>query len=304
MNLLPALLAAAALALLPARAADKPQPTEEELQKLLHAAPDVAAAKPKQPRKLLVFTLCKGYYHVSIAHGAKALEFAGRKTGAFTAVVSDDIAMFEPETLRQFDAVCFLSALGELFLPEDLDKLPAAEQAKHLANDARLKKSLLDWVRSGRGLAGIHGASWLFYQRGSEFAEALGGLFESHPWNSYERLAVKLDEPDHPLNRAFGGQGFEIIDEGYQFKDPYSRRKNRVLYSLDLEKMDTNKPNLRPDRDYGLCWVKRFGEGRVFYTALGHNPEEFWNPALMRHIVDGLQFTLGDLDVPAEPVAR
>lgn len=283
-------------------AAEKPQPTDEELKKLFHAAPATPAAKPRQPRKLLVFTLCKGYYHVSIAHGARALEFAGEKTGAFTTVVSEDIALFEPENLRQFDGVCFLSALGELFLPDDFEKLPPEKQAGALQNDARLKRALLDWVRSGKGLAGIHGASWLFYQRGSEFAAALGGLFESHPWNAYERLAVKLDEPDHPLNRAFGGCNFEIVDEGYQFKDPYSRMKNRVLYSLDLTRMDTNKPNLRADRDYGLCWVKRFGAGRVFYTALGHNPEEFWNPAFLRHIVDGLQFTLGDLDVPCDPV--
>ena len=282
-------------------AADKPQPTEEELKKLYHAAPTKATAPPKQPRRLLVFTLCKGYYHDSIAHGAKALEFAGQKTGAFVATVSDDIAMFEPEKLGQFDGVCFVSALGELFLPENLDQLPADQQAELLKNDVRLKRSLLDWVKSGRGLAGIHGASWLFYQRGSEFSEAFGGLFDSHPWNAYERIAVKLDEPDHPLLRAFGGQGFEIIDEGYQFKDPYSRKKNRVLYSMDLEKMDTNKPNLRADRDMGLCWVKKFGEGRVFYTALGHNPEEFWNPALMQHIVDGIQFTLGDLPAPSDP---
>jgi type 1 glutamine amidotransferase len=287
-----------------ARAADKPQPTDEELKKLFHAAPAKATAQPKQPRKLLVFTLCKGYYHTSIAHGAKALEFAGQKSGAFTTVISDDIAMFEPDKLKEFDGVCFVSALGELFLPDDFDKLPADQQAAALKNDARLKRALLDWVKSGKGLSGIHGASWLFYQRGTEFAEAFGGLFESHPWNAFERIAVKLDEPDHPLNRAFGGQGFEIIDEGYQFKDPYSRKKNRVLYSMDLAKMDTNKPNLRADRDYGLCWVKGFGDGRVFYTALGHNPEEFWNPALMQHIVDGIQFTLGDLPAPSEAMGK
>ena len=282
------------------RAADQPQPNDEELKKLFHAAPTRATAKPKQPRHLLVFTLCKGYYHVSIAYGAKAIEFAGQKTGAFTATVSDDIAMFEPDRLAQFDGICFVSALGELFLPEDLDQRPAEEQARLKANDARLKRHLLEWVRNGKGLSGIHGASWLFY-KWPEFSEALGGLFESHPWNAFERIAVKIEEPDHPLVRVFEGKGFEIIDEGYQFTDPWSRKLNRVLYSMDLEKMDTHKPNLRPDRDYGLCWVKRFGEGRVFYTALGHNSEEFWNPALMQHIVDGIQYTLGDLEAPSEP---
>jgi hypothetical protein len=288
---------------IPARAADKPQPTEDQARKIASAVPRHAAVAPKQPRKLLVFTLCKGYYHTSIPHGALAIRLMGEKTGAFTATVSDDVGLFEPEKLKEFDGICFVSALGELFLPEDFEKLPAERQAELKRNDDRLKGHLLAWIKSGKGLAGIHGASWLFY-KWPEFSEALGGLFDSHPWNAYEKIAVKLDEPDHPLVRVFEGKGFEIVDEGYQFKDPYSRKKNRVLYSMDLSRMETNKPNLRPDRDMGLCWVKRFGEGRVFYTALGHNEEEFWNPALLKHILDGIQFSLGDLPAPSEPIAR
>jgi type 1 glutamine amidotransferase len=66
--------------------------------------------------------------------------------------------------------------------------------------------------------------------------------------------------------------------------------------------MDTNKPNLRVDRDMGLCWVKRYGEGRIFYSALGHNNEEFWNPTLLRHFLDGIQFSLGDLPGDTTPL--
>jgi type 1 glutamine amidotransferase len=287
----------------PARTADHPQPTDEELRKLASAGPAKATATPKQPRKLLVFTLCKGYYHVSIPYGAKAIQFMGQKTGAFTATISDDIAMFEPDALRQFDGVCFVSALGELFLPDNVDQLPPAQQAAAKANDARLKRNFFAWLRSGHGMAAIHGASALF-DRTPEFGAALGGVFDSHPWNAFEKIAVKLDEPDNPLLAAFGGRGFEIIDEGYQFKEPYSRRSDRVLYSMDTARMDMNKPHLRPDHDFGLCWVRKAGEGRVFYTALGHNAEEFWNPALLRHMLDGLQFTLGDLDVPTMPGTR
>jgi hypothetical protein len=284
-------------------AADKPQPTDEQARKIASAVPGQAAVSPKQPRQLLVFTLCKGYYHTSIPHGALAVRLMGERTGAFTATVSDDIAMFEPAKLKEFDGICFVSALGELFLPDDFDSLPPEKQAELKRNDERLKQNLLGWLKSGKGLVGIHGASWLFY-KWPEFSEALGGLFESHPWNAHEKIAVKLNEPEHPLVRVFDGRGFEIIDEGYQFKDPYSRNRNRVLYSMDLTRMETNKPNLRPDRDLGLCWVKRFGEGRVFYTALGHNEEEFWNPALLKHILDGIQFSLGDLQAPADPTGR
>ena len=282
------------------RAADKPMPTDEELRKIASAVPTKAAVGPKQPRKLLVFTLCKGYYHTSIPYGAKAVALMGERTGAFKATISDDIVFFEPENLREFDGICLVSALGEFFLPDNFDKLPPAEQETARKNDARLKKNLEDYIRSGKGLAGIHGGCWAFNQTPA-FAEMLGATFVNHPWNSTERIAVKIDEPSHPIVTAFRGAGFEIIDEGYQFKDPYSRAKLRVLLSLDTARMDMNKPNLRADGDFGLCWVKRFGQGRIFYTALGHNSEEFWNPQLLRHFLDGIQFALGDLPADTEP---
>jgi type 1 glutamine amidotransferase len=281
-------------------AAEATGPTAEELRKIASAVPAKANATPAKPRRLLVFTLCRGYVHASIPYGARAVELMGERTGAFKATISDDIAWFEPEKLKQFDGICLVSALGELFLPADFDKLSADKQAEARQTDTRLKRVLLEYLRSGGGLAGIHGASYAFYQW-PEFGEALGGLFDSHPWNATEKIAIKIDEPSHPVVAVFQGVGFEIIDEGYQFKDPYSRSRSRVLYSLDPSRTDMNKQGLRADRDFGLCWVRRFGQGRVFYTALGHNSEEFWNPLLLRHILDGIQFSLGDLAAPAEP---
>ena len=46
---------------------------------------------------------------------------------------------------------------------------------------------------------------------------------------------MKIDEPGHPLNKAFGNAGFVIKDEIYQMKTPpYSRDNRRVFLSLDL----------------------------------------------------------------------
>jgi hypothetical protein len=47
--------------------------------------------------------------------------------------------------------------------------------------------------------------------------------------------------------------------------------------------------------------VKPFGEGRVFYTCLGHNPATFENPKFLQHVLDGIQFAVGDLKADAAP---
>jgi type 1 glutamine amidotransferase len=250
---------------------------------------------------LLVFTKCRGYVHASIPYGARAIQLMGEKTGAFQATVSDDIASFEPERLREFDGLCLMSALGEFFLPDDFDKLPADQQAVARGKDARLKANFYAWLSSGKALSAIHGGCYSFHDTPA-FAELFGAAFDRHPWNADEKIAITLDDPQHPVLAAFGGHGIEIIDEGYQFKAPYSRQTMRVLYSLDPTRMEMNKPDLRADRDFGLCWVKRHGEGRIFYSALGHNNEEFWNPVLLRHFLDGIQFSLGDLPGDTTPL--
>ena len=79
----------------------------EELQKIEDAVPTKATAKPTRPRKLLVFTLCKGFVHSSIPYATKALEIMGKKTGAFEIVQSEDMSMFKPENLEDFDAIFF-----------------------------------------------------------------------------------------------------------------------------------------------------------------------------------------------------
>lgn len=275
--------------------------TGELRAKIAAAAPGEPAARPAKARKLLVFTLCKGFVHASIPVGAEAMTILGGKTGAFETVVSDDIAMFEPERLSGFDAVCFMNTTGELFMPKDFDQLEPNVQKEILARDERLKRSLMDFVRGGGGVVGIHAATDCFYQWPA-FGLMMGGYFSGHPWN--EKVGVNNDDPGNPINAVFGGKGFDVADEIYQFRDPYSRERLRVLLSLDTEKTDMSKEGIqREDGDFAVAWVRRWGEGRVFYCSLGHRNEIFHNPAVLRHMLAGTQFALGDLDVDTTPGA-
>jgi len=126
-------------ALVVARApAEEPVPADA-LAKIQAAAPDKATAKPAQPRKLLVYTGCKGFVHSSIPYVAAAIQEIGRKTGAFEVVASADPAVFKPESLQGFAGICLNNTTGELF------------------DDPALKASLLQFVKDGKGLIGIHG---------------------------------------------------------------------------------------------------------------------------------------------------
>lgn len=256
----------------------------EDVQKIESAVPAQATATPQQPRKLLVFTRTEGYKHASIPYIATALKIMGERTGAFDVVISDAMSSFKPRSLRSFDAVVFVNTTKLAF------------------EDPALRQSLMDFVKGGKGVAGIHAATDNFYDW-PEAAAMMGGLFDGHPWHSRGTWAVKLEEPDHPVIAAFGGEGFTINDEIYRIKAPYSRVRVRLLMSLDLTDEATAQAEggQSADADLPVSWVRSFGLGRVFYTGLGHNEHLTWNPAVLQHYLDGIQFVLGDLPAETAP---
>jgi type 1 glutamine amidotransferase len=254
-------------------------------EKLQNAAPAEASVKPAKPRKMLVFWLCKGYYHECIPIANQAFEIMGKKTGAFKVVVSNDMNMFDAKKLAEFDAVMF-------------------NNTTHLDfNEPNQRQALMDFVKGGKGIIGIHAATDNFYNW-PEAAEMMGGQFVAHPWTSNGTWAIKNAEPNHPLNAAFGGKGFKIKDEIYRQKKLSDVKNRRILLTLDLDDPATRnaKGAEETDRDMPVSWIRNYGKGRVFYCGLGHNNEVFVNPAVLRHYLDGIQFALGDLKVDASPV--
>src|SRR5262249_29141492 len=84
----------------------------DAIDKVTQALPQTAPAKPKQPRKILIFSKTAGFRHGSIAIGAKAIAMMGDKTGAYTAFHTEDETFFEPEKLKTFDAVWMMNTTG------------------------------------------------------------------------------------------------------------------------------------------------------------------------------------------------
>ncbi len=261
------------------------QLSQEELKGIQEAAPAAASVKPKQPRLLLIFNLSEGYKHNAIPRASQALEIIGKKTGAYEAVQSEDLSAFLPDNLKRFDAVCFNNTTQLKF------------------EDPRLRKSLLDFIASGKGIIGIHAATDNF-PTWPEGQELFGGVFDGHPWTADSTWEVKIDDQGHPLVAAFKGKGFAIKDEIYRVRQLNLRKNSRVLLGLDMKAERNRKAaGVRPsDRDIPISWVRGYGKGRLFYCSLGHNNEVYANSSVLKHYLDGIQYALGDLQAESTPV--
>lgn len=254
----------------------------EDVAKIRAAAPARALVEPSKPRKLLVYSAADEYYHTAIPWGVEALRILGEKTGAYSVLVCDDRSVFQTEYLEQFDAVCFNNTCGSPF--EELD----------------LRQNLLDFIHSGKGFAGIHCSAHTFVDW-PPYGDMHGGYSLSHPWVD-ETVTVRIEEPDHACVSCLG-ESLDIVDEIYELSmAPYSRADLRVLASIDTERTDMDKSEInRTDGDFALCWVKQYGQGRVFWSGFGHYPNLYWDSRILQHYLAGVQFALGDLEVETAP---
>jgi type 1 glutamine amidotransferase len=138
-----------------------------------------------------------------------------------------------------------------------------------------------------------------------DFNRLIGGYFKFH-WLDPQLITVKIDDPKSPLTAMFHGQEFDIRDEIYTMGiKSFSRDNVHVLTSIDYGKMSAEdkalESNPRADHDYGLSWIHREGQGRVFYEALGHSERIYANTPILEHLLAGMQYAIGDLKADDTP---
>ncbi len=264
--------------------------TADMRAKIEAATPRQALVAPKKPRKLLVTDIQMYSGHGTIPHGNYLLEQMGKRTGAFTPTFSNDLELLKYPRIKDFDAVFLNNICGMVY------------------NDPEVRAGILRYVQEGGGMGGNHAVTFA-NNNWPEFADMMGGWAGAH---HTEKLMVKVDDPNSPLMKSFGPMSFEHTDEFYQFPmySPYSRQKQHVLMSIDVEKSDRATNNrfctecTRPDQDYGLAWIKEYGKGRTYFTPLGHTEIMYTDPRWTNHLLAAVQYILGDLDADATPSAK
>jgi type 1 glutamine amidotransferase len=236
---------------------------------VLAIACTVLTARQPAPKKLLYLTQSVGFKHDVLPLSQEILAGIGRKHG-FDVSIIGDASTITAASLEPYAAVAFYTT-GELPLSD------------------RQKADLMAWIKSGKGFVGIHSATDTFYEW-PEYGEMIGGYFDEHPWNT--RVTMKVEDPRHPATKHLG-RTWALADESYQFKN-YSRGDKHVLLSLDVSSVDLAAKGVkRTDRDFATAWHKPWGSGRVFYTALGHRPEVWQDPAYQEHLAGGITWAMG-----------
>jgi len=252
----------------------------------LLAAQSVTSAK----KQVLVIGEEKGYRHEAVSHAMATIERLGRQTGLWDATLRTDTEAltkkkleYNAKNLTNFDAVVFFTG-GTLEM------------------DAQQKSEFLSFIHEdGKGFIGIHSAAITFVDW-PEYGEMIGGYYDEHPWGTFDAPII-VEDPTFPGMEQWP-KSFVLRDEIYQMR-AYSRKDVRVLMRLDPDKIDLANKNVhRTDRDFAVTWAKTYGKGRVFYTTLGHVPENWDKPEFQKMIIEAVRWATGitSADLTSRPL--
>lgn len=235
------------------------------------AGPSDETPDPAPLARVLVVTHTTGFRHSSIDVAERVLPELGQSAGLYTvdyARTADDVRrLLTPAALAGTDAVAFVNTTGDLGIPD-------------LAG-------FLGWLAAGHGFVGVHSASDTYHER-PEYLEMLGNEFRTH--GAQATVEAVVEAPSHPAVAHFGTR-YRVFDEIYRFT-----RNNRgdVTPLLTLDRYPDDGLDLANQAgDLPLAWTRRHGQGRVFYTALGHRDELWLDAVFQQHVVGGLRWALG-----------
>lgn len=122
-------------------------------------------------------------------------------------------------------------------------------------------------VASGVGLAGCHGGMCDAFRQDVDWQFMTGGNWVSHPGNDGTRYMVHIRNSSSPIVQ--GVKDFSVSSEQYYLHvDPAVE----VLATTRFPVAD-GPHAVNGSFDMPQVWTKGWGKGRVFYNALGHQPE-------------------------------
>ena len=254
-------------------------------------------AIPHRMRVLAWGDVSQGYQHDSVSHALATIERLGYETGAYDTIIRTDSQLITKHPVLGADGKPLLYAKNL----NDFDAI-FFFGVREIVLSSEQKADLLSFVHDdGKAFIVAHAGATAFFSW-PEFGEMVGGRFDEHPWGIINAPVVVEDSNFPGMTHLT--KTFDHTDEYYQIKD-FSRQNSHVLLKLDVSHLDMKMPLVHhQDADWPLVWAKMYGKGRVYYSALGHDPSTWDDRAVQEMYFEAIKWGLGlsNADVTPHPM--
>lgn len=214
--------------------------------------------------KILIFSKTAGYHHECIADGLVAIK-ALCKENNIQVDTTTNPSFFNEEDLDGYAAVLFFNTTGDVL-------------------DSEQETAFERYIQAGGGFIGVHAASdteygWPWY------GNLAGAYFTSHPKIQKAKFVV---QDSSFAATSFLPKEWNRTDELYNLK--MVNDKVNVVLTVDESTYEGGT-----NGDYHpMAWYHEFDGGRSFYTALGHTKESYKEDLFMKHLLEGIKYSIGD----------
>ncbi len=188
--------------------------------------------------------------------------------------------MFD-EPLDDYSAIVFYTC-GNLFEPSMRETPP-------MTVDGR--KRLLDAVAAGTPFVALHSSCyWGPDAVDDPYLEMIGAEFISH--GEQQLGTMRVVAPEFPGT----GESFRLLDEWYALKN-----FTADLHVILVQETEGMVGDMYQRPPFPATWARKHGEGRVFFTSMGHREDVWTNSTYRQILLGGLSWALGRVDADIPP---
>jgi len=210
-------------------------------------------------------------------------------TGRFEVRETEEFRGSGPETLSPYDVVVL----------NYYDK-----RSPDLRWGERADTALLNYVRSGKGLV-IYHFSMAAFDGWTEFEKMCGANWRPNNGHHSARhdFTVEIKDHDHPITRGMKASFPQANDELYANLKWQPEGTYHVLATAwddhSLYKPNEKQPVTGPGLNQPMLWTVNYGSGRIFVTALGHDPDAMKSPGFIATLTRGAEWaSTGAVTIP------
>ncbi|GAB3101108.1 hypothetical protein GCM10027217_21050 [Pseudomaricurvus hydrocarbonicus] len=228
-------------------------------------------------KSILVFIKVNGFDHNEATSAATAAIQSLAGELGWNVMVTDRGGAFSPDTLKRFDVVVWNNVSGDVLTLSQ-------------------RKAFQNYVQNGGGYFGIHGSGGDFIYLWDWYVQDLiGAQFIGHTMNPhYQDAVIKLEPSDTGI-----AQGLPLVwklnEEWYSFSENPRKSGAKVVATIDES---SYKPvmggiDIKMGPDHPIAWSRCVGQGRAFYTGIGHLPSSYQSVNNLGLLKNALEWTAG-----------
>jgi type 1 glutamine amidotransferase len=224
---------------------------------------------------VLVLSKANGYIHVDAIPAGQAMLRRIADEHGWDIFLTDNAASHNSRDLAKFSVVIWNNVSGDVLTSEQ-------------------RAAMKDWIEAGGGWVGLHASGGDFSYDWDWYVNTLiGAQFVGHTMNpQFQDADVLVAAPASAVTSHLPARWTVPNEEWYAFDSNVRDKGYEILLTLDEDSYITKGESFRGQDsmpgEHPIAWRHQLGQGRVLYSAIGHQGATYDIPQFQQLIANAI----------------